>query len=177
MEEMEVPTEHLQEKIHEQAEERKEKWSFYVALSTALMAVFAAVSSLLAGDHANEALISQVKASDQWAYYQAKGIKSEIAAATAKIIISNTNKTSAADSFANAKYEQQKEQIRKSAEANESDSEYHLGKHKTLARAVTLFQVAIAISAISILSKKRSLWVLSVVLAIVGIGFLVQALL
>ena len=177
MEEMEVPTEHLQEKIHEHAEEHKEKWSFYVALSTALMAVFAAVSSLLAGDHANEALISQVKASDQWAYYQAKGIKSEIAAATVKIINSSVNKASVADSMANAKYEQQKEQIRKSAEASENDSEYHLGRHKILARAVTLFQIAIAISAISILSKKRPLWVLSVVLACVGIVFLIQGLL
>ncbi|PWT70492.1 MAG: hypothetical protein C5B59_20475, partial [Bacteroidetes bacterium] len=63
MEEMEVPTEHLQEKIHEEAEEKKERWTLYVALSTAFMAVLAAIAGLMSGHHANEALINQVEAS------------------------------------------------------------------------------------------------------------------
>src|SRR5256714_11603993 len=80
MEEMEVPTEHLSEEINERAEEAKKQknWSFYVAISTALMADFAPISSLMAGHHSNEALIEQIKTSDQWNYYQAKGIKAEI---------------------------------------------------------------------------------------------------
>jgi hypothetical protein len=174
MEELEDPTESLQEKIHEEAEERKEKWSFYVALSTALMAVFAAVSGLIGGDHANEALMAQVRASDQWSYYQAKGIKSEIAAATEKIISGGTHVPTAADNAAVAKYEHDKAEIQKAAKASEDLAEFHLSKHKILARAVTLFQIAIAISAISILSKKRSLWFVSVILAGIGIFFLVQ---
>jgi hypothetical protein len=174
MEEMEDPTESLQEKIHERAEEQKEKWSFYVALSTALIAVFAAVSGLIGGDHANEALIAQVRASDQWSYYQAKGIKSEIAAATEKIISGGTHTPTAADNAAVAKYEQDKQQIMKKAQASEALSEYHLGRHKILARAVTLFQIAIAISAISIISRKKTLWYVSIALAVTGIFFLVQ---
>src|ERR1700733_12505758 len=78
MEEIEVPTEHLQEHITESAKESTEKWSMYAAVSTAFMAVFAALGSLMAGHHSNEALIQQIKASDQWSYYQAKGIKYEI---------------------------------------------------------------------------------------------------
>lgn len=78
MEEQEVPTEGLSEKINEQAEKEKD-WSFYIAISTALIAVLAAISSLLAGHHSNEALIEQIKASDQWAFYQAKGIKADVA--------------------------------------------------------------------------------------------------
>lgn len=76
MEEIEVPTEHLHETIHEKVGEAG--WFRYVAISTALMAVFAAFSSLMAGHHSNEALIDQIKASDQWSYFQAKGIKGEI---------------------------------------------------------------------------------------------------
>ncbi len=80
MEEIEVPTEHLQEHIKEKLEEGGgESWSMYLAISTALMAVFAALGSLFAGHHSNEALLSQLKASDSWNYYQAKGIKYEIA--------------------------------------------------------------------------------------------------
>ena len=67
MTEIEIPTEHLHEHINEAAHEGKDKWSMLVAISTAFMAVFAAIGGLLAGHHSNEALIAQVKASDQWA--------------------------------------------------------------------------------------------------------------
>ena len=40
-----------------------------------MLAVTAAVAALLAGHHANEAMLEQMQATDQWAYYQAKGIK------------------------------------------------------------------------------------------------------
>src|ERR1700755_1477254 len=86
MEEIEVPTEHLHEEIQERAEEKKEKWTLYVALSTAFMAVLAAVAGLLAGHHANEALIERVKASDQWNYYQAKNLKAEIVASSDRLL-------------------------------------------------------------------------------------------
>ncbi len=78
MEEIEIPTEHLHEQINEHAGEEK-RWTLYLAISTAFMAVFAAIAGLIAGHYSNEALIEQIKASDQWAYYQAKGIKAEIA--------------------------------------------------------------------------------------------------
>src|SRR5579871_4584999 len=86
MEEIEVPTEHLHEEIQEKAEEKKEKWTLYVALSTAFMAVLAAVAGLLAGHHANEALVERVKASDAWNFYQAKNLKQEIAVNTDRIL-------------------------------------------------------------------------------------------
>ena len=79
MEDPEVPTEHLHEHIHEAAHENHDKWSMRVAISTAFMAAFAALSSLMAGHQSNEALITQMKASDQWSYYNAKGIKAEVA--------------------------------------------------------------------------------------------------
>ncbi|MDP9040624.1 MAG: DUF4337 domain-containing protein, partial [Bacteroidota bacterium] len=82
MEEIEVPTEHLHETIEEEVEDavkkNERKGGMAIAISTALMAVFAAMASLLAGHHSDEAVIEQIKASDQWAYYQAKGIKEEI---------------------------------------------------------------------------------------------------
>jgi len=46
-----------------------------------------------------------------------------------------------------------------------------------LANSVTLFQIAIAISAISILSGKRVLWYFGILLTIVGIVFFISGLL
>ena len=166
MEEMEVPTEHLSDEINETAKEARErkKWSFYVAISTALMAVFAAVTSLMAGHNSNEALIEQIKASDQWNYYQAKGIKAEI------LGLSSTN---SADSNRIKKYNKDQQEIKAIAEEHEKKSEEHLKKHLILARSVTLFQIAIAISAISVLTEKRSLWYMSIVLSVIGAAFFI----
>lgn len=164
MEEMEVPTEHLSDEINEKAEEAKErrKWSFYVAISTALIAVFAAITSLMAGHNSNEALIEQIKASDQWNYYQAKGIKAEI------LSVAAGNRS---DSTKLKKYNTDQQEIKSIAEDHEKKSEEHLKKHLILARSVTLFQIAIAISAISILTEKRPLWYLSIALSLIGAGF------
>src|SRR5450755_2165550 len=90
MAEIEDSTESLHEKIHEEAHhaehDPKGKWILFVALFTAVVAVLAAITGMLSGHHENEALISQMRASDQWAFYQAKGIKAEIVSSTAKIM-------------------------------------------------------------------------------------------
>jgi TolB-like protein len=78
MEEAEIPLEYLHERVHQSAEHSGEKWISWVALSTAILAVLAAISALLSGKHANEAMMSQIEASDQWSYYQAKSIKAAV---------------------------------------------------------------------------------------------------
>jgi hypothetical protein len=182
MDEIEVPTEHLQEAINEKAEEKmrekKEKWTLYVALSTAFMAVLAAIAGLLAGHHSNEALIDQVKASDQWSYYQSKSIKLELANSTGKILNAVTG-TKPPDDLKStvARYEKEKEDIKGQAEKNEKSSEKHLETHKTLSKAVTIFQIAIAISAISILTKRKPLWYGGMIFTAVGVVFLLMGIL
>src|ERR1700759_4788647 len=95
MEDPEVPTEHLHEHIHEAAHQNHDKWSMLVAISTAFMAAFAALSSLMAGPPSNERLITPIKASDQWSYYNAKAIKAEVADAVNKINFSKASADSA----------------------------------------------------------------------------------
>ena len=171
MDEIEVPTEHLHEEIQEKAEEQKEKWILYVALSTALMAVLAAVAGLLAGHHANEALIERVKASDQWNFYQSKSLKQEIAINTDLILHSQEHNAVI------ARYEKEKAEAMRDAKEAELRSEQHLGKHVPLAPAVTAFQTAIATSAIAILTRRKRLWFGAMLLTIVGIVFFILGIL
>ena len=169
-----MPTEHLHEEIQEKAEEQKEKWTLYVALSTAFMAVLAAVAGLLAGHHANEALIQRVKASDQWNYYQAKNLKQELVASSDRLIhILSPNTTVEDHKLDLARYERDKESIKKTAEDAEKRSEEHLGRHVPLASAVTAFQIAIAISAISLLTRRKQFWYMGLLLMLIGFGFLI----
>src|SRR3954449_5385541 len=78
MEEAEVPLEPVHEQVHHAAEHSRERWISWVALSTAILAALAAIAGLLSGQRANEAMISQIDAADQWSYYQAKGIKAAV---------------------------------------------------------------------------------------------------
>jgi uncharacterized membrane-anchored protein len=170
MEDPEVPTEHLHEHIHEAAHENHDKWSMLVAISTAFMAAFAALSSLMAGHQSNEALITQIKASDQWSYYNAKGIKAEVADVVTKINFSKPAADSTQSVTARkAKLKEDQKKIQEKAEELEKESEAHLNKDMILARAVTFFQIAISISAISLLSKKKPLWYISLILFATGI--------
>src|SRR6266699_3164950 len=86
-EEPEVETEKLHEAIQEEFEREGGGGRFLrqIALTTAILAALASVASLRAGATVNEALVLktestrlQAEASDQWAYYQAKGIKSAV---------------------------------------------------------------------------------------------------
>ena len=55
-------------------------------------------------------------------------------------------------------------------------AESHLRKHQVLARSVTLFQITIAIGAISVLTKRRRFWLLSLMSGAIGVVFFVQGL-
>ncbi len=55
--------------------EEKEKWQGWLALSMAIVAVMAALTTLYMGKYSSRAIMAQGQESDQWAFYQAKSIK------------------------------------------------------------------------------------------------------
>jgi hypothetical protein len=172
-EEMEAPTEHLHEAIHEEAEKRGEGWILPVALSTAVVAVFAAISALFAGHHANEAMIEQIQSSDQWAYYQSKGVKAAVLESKMELLQNLGKETSGEDEEKLDEYKSQQKEIQEKAEERQKSSAEHLEHHNTLAKAVTIFQVSIAVSAISVLTRRKWMWFASLALAVCGLAFFV----
>jgi Domain of unknown function (DUF4337) len=165
VEESEVPLEHLHEEIHHHAEHGGASWISWVALSTALLAVLAAIAGLLSGSHANEAMMDQIEASDQWGYYQAKSIKAAVL---------NAKATSAAeDKEKAAKYQEEEAEIKAEAEGKQAEAKANFRKHEVYARSVTMFQIAIAIAAISALTKRRKFWFVSLLFGVIGAIFLV----
>ncbi len=57
------------------AEEKKETWLNYLAITTVVFAVCATLSTLKGGSFSTRSVMSQSQASDQWSYFQAKSIK------------------------------------------------------------------------------------------------------
>jgi hypothetical protein len=72
-------------------------------------------------------------------------------------------------------YEKEQEQIKSQAEHKEAAAKSNFHKHEVFARGVTMFQIAIAVAAISALTKRRKFWIVSLIFGAVGCVFLVLA--
>lgn len=174
MEEIEVPLEQAQEHIHHSALHGEGKFQSMIskaAILSAFLAVSAAISALFAGHYANEAMIEQIKASDQWAYYQAKGIKSSI--------IQAQNEMNPSDKLAEKieSYKKEQDQIKEKATELEEGSQKHLHLHEALAACVTLFQVAIGLTAIAVLTRRKHFLILSTGFGLLGLFWMIKTFL
>jgi hypothetical protein len=199
-EEIEIETKELQETIEEMREERAERhreeqetsWTRWISLSTALLAVVAAVAALQSGSLVNEALVvknnsvlKQSQASDQWAYFQAKGLKSNGAKQTADLMAVLPAQAANAEKWskeAERYKEDQKEieekahELEKERDAEGRESVHLMHQHHTFAYCVTFTQVAIALSAVAALTKRRPIWYVSLLLGALGLFIFVTGL-
>jgi hypothetical protein len=163
MEEIEVPTEHLHEHLEHEAEHGA-AWISWVAVSTAIVAAIAAISSLLAGSHVNEAMIAKMDANDTWSEFGVKSIKADLAAFKG-------------DEKKAKEYEEKKEKLQEKALEKSKEAKHELEIHERFAGSVTLCQIAIALAAISALTKRKAFWFVSLAGGLAGAGFLISALL
>ena len=189
-EEPEVETDKLREQIHEELEHEGGSSLRVIALTTALLAALAAVAALRAGGTVNEALVLkteatrlQAEASDQWAAYQAKGIKSAIQQASESFWIALGKPPPASFAEERRRYareqaaieqvarDKERERDRKSAEAD-----HLLHQHHRFADSVALFQVSIALGAVAALTRVRLIWYASMLVGLSGAGLFLAAL-
>lgn len=175
MAEIEVPTEHLHEHLHHHAHKSGERWVMLVALTAALLAVFAAITALFAGHYANESMIDQIQSSDQWAFYQAKGIKAAVLESRVELMKELGKVPSEKDVQKIERYKEEQKEIEEKAREKEHGSQLFLKTHTILSRGVTIFQIAIAICAIAALTQRKWLWYASIFLGSCGLIFLMVA--
>jgi hypothetical protein len=179
----EIETEKLHEAIHEELEHEGGKFLKAIALTTALLAAFAAVAALQAGATVNEALVLkteatrlQSEASDQWAYYQAKGVKAAVQEASATSWLAIGKEAPAKYAEQQSKYKEEQAEISKKAKEIEherdersKEADHLLHRHHGFANAVALFQVSIALGAVAALTRMRPVWFGSMALGLAGI--------
>ena len=176
MERPEVPLEQAQEDIVHHAHAAQERWIMGVALTAAVLAVLAAITALFAEHCANEAMILQIQSSDQWSYYQAKGIKAAVAFTRVEVLEA-MEKNPELRPPASGALRERAGRIRKTAEEKERQSEACLRRHLVLARSLTMFQIGIAVAAIAVLTKLKGFWLASLALGIAGAAQIVCGLL
>ncbi len=172
----EVPLEQTQETIEHHAEESSEPWVMGVALTAAILAAMAAVTALYAEHFANEAMLEQIQASDTWSEFQANSIKEKVTEAKKELLTILKQQPDPEDEAKLAEYQGRKAKLKEQAEEKERASAKHLRGHEPLSRGLTMFQVGIAIGAISVLTKRRAFWFVSIAFGAIGIGFLIWGL-
>jgi hypothetical protein len=187
----EVDIGHLHEQIEKELERDTGASLKAIALTTALFAALAAVAALRAAGTVNEALALkaeatrlQAEASDQWAAYQAKGIKSAIQAASESAWLAlgknpprsfgDEQQRYAREQAELAQVARQKERARDQTSA---EADHLMHQHHRFADSVALLQVAIALAAVAALTRVWVIWYGSIIIGLGGTSlFLLTAL-
>jgi len=152
-----------------------------IAMMTAIFATIGALFGYMAGATQNDALLSKneaairtLEASDQWNFYQAKSSKQNLAELGATL---TTGEPQARYLQEIERYKKEKDEIMTAAkkledagkEANKkSAAAMHV--HHRWAQAMTLIQIAIALAAITILTRNKAIGIGAVCVGIVSIA-------
>lgn len=189
-EDVEIDTDKLRETIDEEIEREASSLLRGIALTTAVLAALAAIASLEAGDTVNEALALkteaarlQSEASDQWAYYQAKGLKSVVFEAQ-RNVWQALDKPPPAELGAEAqRYADDQKKSRDKAKELEhlrdeksAEADVLMRRHHFFAESVAFLQVGIALGAVAALVRRRPVWIGSILLGFAGALLFVTAL-
>ncbi len=162
-----------------------DKFSGRIAVMTAILATIGALFGYMGGAtqnnaslFKNNAAIKKTEASNQWNYYQAKSNKQNLSELA--IVLPGVDVEKYRSEV--QRYRAEKEVIKKNAEKLEassldwdhrSDEEMH--QHHKWALATTAEQIAIALAAITLLTRRKWMQYLAYGVAAVGIGLGVLA--
>ena len=167
------------------AEPPKETWIQWVALATTILAVCAAISSLKASSYSTKVQIHTTKEANHWAYYQSKSLKEHSFRLNRDILryanlLGNLNPQ--VQQFLTAKikdydkeinrYDQEKKQIKTEAENFIKEQEVLKRHNGAFALAVMLLQIAIMMSAVAALIKRKMMWVAGLAFSAVGLVYM-----
>lgn len=176
------------DRVNQKEKEKKEAWTKFTSLSIVFLAVLAAIATQWSGKYGsrvlaalNDSTFQQAKASDQWSFYQAKSIKQNLYEISRESVTTHADANTPAgmrpeDVAAKiAKYEAEKKQIKEEAEKFEKlrdkarqDASEASRLGAGMGSAVAMFQISIALGSICLLTKKKSLWYLSLALGVIG---------
>jgi hypothetical protein len=164
--------------IHEdrQAAKDKEKrdaWTKYVSLMVVMLAVITAYGSLKAGGYSGRVLLSQSKASDEWAFFQAKSIKRSLAEMEARM---GSPESQAEAKQRAERYQAEQDDIQRKAKAHEVERDEAAKHGAPLGTAIAALQIAIALASVCMITKRKSLWAAAGFLGIAGLVYLIFGL-
>ncbi|MBM4295367.1 MAG: DUF4337 domain-containing protein [Deltaproteobacteria bacterium] len=164
--------------------EKKETWIQWVALTTTILAVCAAISSLKASSYSTRVQLSTTQEANKWAHYQAKAIRehtyklnkdlvtiAKMEAKAPQVITFLDERLKKYDQEI-GRYSKEKEEIM--AEARDIQKQQDLLKHHNgaFALATMILQIAIMMNAVGALIKRKAMWHVGMALGLVGLVYM-----
>jgi len=155
------------------SEQKQEQWITWLALTTAAMAVFAAITTLYVGKYSAKAILFQGQETNQWGYYQAKSIKGYLYETQLERLelerLGDGQKTSGEASKKREKtiahytetiqrYDKEKAEIKGKAEEFAKQKIIAQDRAGNFGYALIFLQAAIMLSSVAALTKKKPLW-------------------
>src|SRR5882757_1328362 len=171
---------------HEEHERHLHPLTIPVSVTISILAVLGAIVTLMGHRSHTEELLLQAKASDQWAYYQAKNIRLHEMEAVADMlaVLSPGDKEKVATVHEKyvkevERYEKDKDTI--SEQAKELEAERDVVSHRAdrFDGGEVFLEMGLVICSITLLTKKRFFWFSGITIAALGVvlaatGFLIH---
>lgn len=162
-----------EDRVAAKDKERRDSWTKYVSLTIVVFAVATAIGTLRSGGFSSKVLLSQSRASDTWAFYQAKSIKRHLAEMEQR---NGPAEAKAAATAEIARYRQEEDQIRKQAETFEAARDEAAKHGPLLGTGIASLQISIALASVSLITKRKLLWGASAAFGLAGTTYLVCGL-
>jgi hypothetical protein len=167
----------LQE-LHEQAEEGAHHASLApVTVTMAILAVLVAAVSLLGHRAHTEELLSQTRATDQWAFYQAKDIRRHayelFLDETSVFVLQNSGQVEKLKEKYNQeveRYHDEQKEIEAGATKAEDEVKVERRRADRFDLGEVMLEAALVICSITLLTRKRIFWMLGSLLGICGLA-------
>ena len=163
----------VDEELQEHAEHAKDPFDKRVAVTMAIIAAMLAVDGVMGHLLTTEELLLQQKASDQWAYYQAKSGRryaSEVAVDLFKGFPELKAEMGEKYKKAAEKYRSDDEEITKEAKALEGESHMKGAQAHRLDYGEVFLELGIVFASMAILTKRNVIWMASIGSALVGLA-------
>ena len=167
----------------------KERWIQWVALTTTILAVCAAISSLKGGGYSTKVQLTTTQETNQWSFFQAKSIKQHVCEVQrdqlkleymktgdpkVKALVQEMSKSCETDI---ARYDAEKSTIQSDAVALSKQQDEYKRHSGAFGLAVMLLQIAIMMSSVGALIKRRAMWVVGLGFGLLGLAYMANGFL
>lgn len=165
------------DELKEAAERAKERKDLApVSLTMAILAVLVATASLMGHRAHTEEILLQTRATDQWAYYQAKNMRRNNLEALDDMLtaLENTKEGRAQEVQKRFhqdidKYREQQKDIQNEARGLEAEVQHTSRRADRFDLGEVFLEIALVVTSITLLTDKRAYWYFGMFLALIGI--------
>ncbi len=167
----------LNEELEEHTKEARDPFDRRIATTMALMAAVLALVSVAGHLATTEELLDQQKASDTWAFYQAKSIRRHASDVARDLFasIGNDQAHRLAEKYTGDadRYTREGEELQEKARELEKESSLEGRRARRYHTGEVFLEMAIVFSSLAILTRRRMFW--SAGISVAGVGALIGA--